>query len=261
MKTHILSVLGFATASIALWHMPLHGQGQGESQEKNARESTLLEKLKDYIQDNDIRAEETIRELSEFGSTNVVQFFLDNIGWRHQPQYSTVMEALLATTDSKAIHIIEDYPMAKALLNMKDVPLRQCVDAYMKTSGIWNNIEHLAKQIHGDEFLQAVESLDAKRGADMRMRWHEPEKWREGERIRREREAWAALASETEQPGAGESSTDAIARPDHDTPSADPPADAIAEEAKRVHLWLPLAIGGLLCLCAVAYVARKGRNA
>jgi len=62
---------------------------------------------------------------------------------------------------AKVIDYRRDFPLVRALLDIKDVPLHQCVDAYMqKTEDTQKRtIEYVARQIHGDDFLREVEKL------------------------------------------------------------------------------------------------------
>lgn len=155
-------------------------------------EAALLRELQGYRQqrgnpDNDARISGIVQALTDYGSTNAIQFFLDNIEWRYRSQDRV---ALVASSHN-VIKIDEDYPMVIALLKIKDVPLRQCADAYMKkseghmkTSGGYIAIEYVARQIHGDDFLQEIELRDPEQGEGMRMRWYEPEKWLSNWRLR-----------------------------------------------------------------------------
>lgn len=168
MKALLLSMRFLVFASIVLLRMLSHGQtekGSLDVQEQGfkgiGKEFSLFEKLKGYIRDNDARAEETVREFDRVGSTNIVQFFLDNITWKHEPKVDGFYRV---NTKTKNIHI-PDYPMVQALLRAKDVPLRQCTDTlkeYKDGTMRARAVEYVAKVIHGENFLREIELLAEK---------------------------------------------------------------------------------------------------
>ena len=180
MKTHFLFNYYALAISFTLWGISAYGQ----IQEKFEGETIYLEELKTIIKENNSNNDphmlEVIKKLTATGSPNIVQFFLDNIDWT---RFSVGIERT-----PKFIDFNTDFPMAVALRKMKDVPLRQCVDAFMESDERTTKayvIERMAKDIHGDDFLQAIELRDAERGNDMRMRWYDNKKWQENERIRK----------------------------------------------------------------------------
>jgi hypothetical protein len=155
MKTRLLSVRSFVLASAVLWGMSLYGQETDISKQvlaRNKEESALLEKLKEYMQDRDARAEKIIQELAEYGSTNVVQFFFDNISWRPGEVFALTRAR---TFDSF-------FPMLQALLRVENVPLHQCIGALLGSKDETNEaqmIAYVAKRIHGEDFRREFEKL------------------------------------------------------------------------------------------------------
>jgi len=134
-----------------------------QTQDKREEEIALLEKLKGYMRDDDIRAlydmQEVVRKLTEIGSTNVVQFFLDNAIWRYSKQV-LFLQGMAGGGRTVALRL---GPMGDALIRMKDVPLRQCVDRLTKSKdGTFEALalEYVTGRIHGKEvFLREVEKL------------------------------------------------------------------------------------------------------
>ena len=160
---------------------------QQEEPANGAEEAVLLEKLKGYVQNYHFEKSydvgviaapedtgEIVRRLAEIGSTNGVQFFLDNISWWHS------MSAVLDTMEVKS-SIWASFSltlMGHALLTMKEVPLRQCMEALIKSKEGSEDallLEYVTRKIHGKDFLREVEriaetSLDPKRWKDIKER-------------------------------------------------------------------------------------------
>jgi len=156
-------------------------------QDRNAEETILLGKLKGYVRGYGVSQSyntefteapkdtgEIVRGLAEIGSTNVVQFFLENISWWH-----SILSALDAAETGGSRR--GSFPLTlagHALLTMKDVPLNQCVAALIKSrDGTYEaqSLEHITRMIHSKDFLREVERLaetspDPKRWKDMKER-------------------------------------------------------------------------------------------
>jgi len=155
-------------------------------QDRGNEETILLEKLNGYVRGYNISRPfigitgapkdtgEVVQGLAEIGSTNVVQFFLDNIGWWH-----SIFIALDAEETGGSRW--GSFPLTltgHALLTMKNVPLRQCVDALIKSKeGTYEaqSLECVTRIIHGQDFLREVKKLaetspDPKRWKDMKER-------------------------------------------------------------------------------------------
>jgi len=183
MKTRLLSVQTIVLASAVFSGISFYGQELDvpkQVQEKNKEASALLEKLKGYMQDDDIRAprdmQKVIDDLVEIGSTNVVQFFLDNITWK--PTKVNGFYSVETNVRGSVIVTVRQSPMGSALVKIKDVPLCQCLDTLMRSED--GTIEALmlecvAKWIHGKMFLCEIEKLaetspDTERWMNMRKR-------------------------------------------------------------------------------------------
>jgi hypothetical protein len=144
---------------LVLGEMLSHGQeAPTHVRKENRDEIALLEELKGYIRvdnpSNEPRMLEVIRELTEIASTNVVNFFLGNISWTR-----FAARRVVSPTTLNPDTYFPAQPMYDALLKVKEVPLRKCIDVLMESQ---KNImlECFIAQIHGgDAFLREVETI------------------------------------------------------------------------------------------------------
>jgi len=114
-----------------------------------------LQKVQDHLAD----MRETVQALTEIGSTNIVQFFLDNITWR----YPDIGFTMIATTRERNVTgYTYGSPFGNALMKCKDVPLQQCMDALARSrEGTLRAymLEVVTRHIHGKDFLREVKVL------------------------------------------------------------------------------------------------------
>jgi len=143
-----------------------YGHSHETPQEKMAKESALLEKLKGYMAEDDSRNRENVKdvigelwEVAELGSTNVIQFFLNNITWLHSDD--ALGRNMIAGGASGSVMRNLGY-MGDVLIQIKDVLLHQCMDALIRSKdGTMQalSLEYVTGRIHGKNFLQEVTKL------------------------------------------------------------------------------------------------------
>ena len=167
-STQILVFVGMTLSCVPSSHGRLQPSGELPEQSdietipaiQNAEEEAiLLEELKGYIiednPDNDPRASGIIQALTDFGSTNVIQFFLDNIDWPHRAH-----TANLSTV--RPIHPLPARTIYGGLSEIGNVSLRQCVDALLKEMSWTARFDFLSiftYQLHGEDFVREAESI------------------------------------------------------------------------------------------------------
>ncbi|MCL1921917.1 MAG: hypothetical protein FWG50_12740 [Kiritimatiellaeota bacterium] len=171
MKTRLSFIQALVFTSLSV----LYGQEEMGIQKRNRNETALLEELKEYIKEdksgNDSRVWKIAQELASVGSTNVVQLFLDNIAWKSHEGRRDSLRRITPDTPP-------DYPMYRALLKIKDVPLHQCMvtlkGTLLKQMNVGLRDEKkesfnlfwaetlqmgITYEIHGEKFIRELESL------------------------------------------------------------------------------------------------------
>jgi len=139
-----------------------------QTHDQNMEGTALLEKLKEYMRDNDPRAYEVMQELIGYASIDVVQFFLENITWKHT--LSTDVDVSYDISNNETIFdpvlkspaMISIVPIVEALFKMNNVPLNLCVNAlleYQDGTMEAQMVAHVARKFHGIKFLREIERL------------------------------------------------------------------------------------------------------
>jgi len=186
MKAHPLFIKSIVFIGVALSCISLHGRTPGRTYPKTLEElveirreiissvdllpaiqneeeeAALLEELKGYIQgednpDNDSRLSGVIQVLTDFGGTDTIQFFLDNIAWAPRADWPMTFD----TTSPGPPPPIPARPLFSALHEM-NVPLQQCIDTMLREEE-WTiqfqRIMYFTFRIHGEDFIREADAV------------------------------------------------------------------------------------------------------